>query len=73
MSLVISDDELALFVARDIMSSLTNALAIEMTKVYAGTGNDKKVSNICHEIANLARQINQQAAKYKANKSEVNF
>lgn len=71
MSLVILNDELALFVCRDIMNNLTNALAIEMQKIYAGHGKPAEVSAIASEIANLARQIDEESRKHKA-KSEVN-
>jgi len=71
MPLVILNDELALFVARDVVESLTNALAIEMQKIYAGNGNTAEINNISTEIANIARQIDEAARKYK--KQEVKF
>jgi len=71
MPLVILNDELALFVARDVVESLTNALAIEMQKIYAGNGNPAEINNISTEIANIARQIDEAARKYK--KQEVKF
>jgi hypothetical protein len=71
MVIVILNDELALFVCRDIMNNLTNALAIEMQKIYAGHGKPAEVAAITSEIANLARQIDEESRKHKA-KSEVN-
>jgi hypothetical protein len=53
------------------MESLTNALAIEMQKIYAGHGRPAEVSAIASEIANLARQIDEESRKHKA-KLEVN-
>lgn len=65
MALVILNDEVALFVCRDIMTSLNDALAIEMQKIYAGNGKPVKVADLCTEIANLARQIDEQTRKHK--------
>lgn len=72
MALVILNDELAQFVVRDVVESLTNALAIEMQKIYAGNGNPAEINNICTEITNIARQIDEAARKHKA-KQVVKF
>jgi hypothetical protein len=69
MVLVILNDELALFVARDIMNNLTNALAIEMQKIYAGHGKPAEMAAITSEISNIARQIDEM---HKQKASEVN-
>jgi hypothetical protein len=72
MALVILNDELALFVCRDVVESLTNALAIEMQKIYAGNGSTEEITKITTEISNIARQIDEAARKHKA-KQVVKF
>lgn len=63
MSLVILNDELAQFVAQDVINSLTGKLCMELDKLRHGDSDARKVADICTEISNLARQVDEQVRK----------
>lgn len=74
MSLVILNDDIAFYQAKGVWISLRDLISIEMSKIVAGTGDARKVADLCNELANVARQIDEQAKKRAQTESEkVNF
>lgn len=86
MALVILNDDIAFYQAQEIWVSLSESITIEMNRMKAGNGDARKVTDLCNEMANIARQIDEQARKRKIDnvkqvmeesackyKAEVNF
>jgi len=74
MALVILNDDIAFYQAQHVWVSLSQCISIEMNKVVAGNGDARKVADLCNELANVARQLDEQAKKRAQIKSlEVNF
>lgn len=72
MSLVILNAELATLLARDVITTLQRTLDAEIMKLLSGDGNARKISDLCTEITNISRQIEEQTKK-KPKLVEVKF
>ena len=74
MALVILNDDIGFYQAQQVWVSLSHCISIEMNKVVAGNGDARKVADLCNELANVARQIDEQAKKRaQTNTMKVNF
>lgn len=63
MALVILNDDIGFYQAQQVWVSLSHCISIEMNRVVAGNGDARKVADLCNELANVARQIDEQAKK----------
>lgn len=74
MALVILNDDIGFYQAKQVWASLSHCISIEMIRVLAGNGDARKVADLCNELANVARQIDEQVKKRAQTESEkVNF
>lgn len=63
MALVILNDDIAFSLASRVVDGLRIEIMIEMDKIGNGYGDARKVADLCNELANIARQIDEQAKK----------
>lgn len=63
MSLVILNDDMAVLCSETILDCLQEKLSLEITRLKLGKANIKKIGDLCNEIGNIARQINEHDEK----------
>ena len=63
MSLVILNDDMAVLCSETILDLFQENLRLEIMRLKISKADVKKIGDLCNEIANVARQINEQDQK----------
>ena len=63
MSLVILNDDMAVLCSEMILEFLQEKLALEITRLKISKADVKKIGDLCNEITNIARQVEEHDRK----------